>query len=125
MPLSTLRRSVMASQDSERFLFIFPDFQEEHPELAYLTPGEYVEWFGILLRQLRYGYTYSIFYPNGVAPRRVKKFLEIGFLEERDGVLHICDWEEWNGRKEFKRMLNRERQRKWYERQKLSRKAKK
>lgn len=115
----------MKSQDSERFLFIFPDFREKHPELEKLTDGEYREWFRILLGQLRYGYRYDVFHSNGkVSTRRIKRFLELGLLEDREGVLHIREWEDWNGRKEFKRMLNRERQRRWYERQKLSRKTK-
>ena len=115
----------MKGQDSERFLFIFPGFLEQHPELEKLTDGEYREWMGILFRQLRYGYTYDVFHSNGkVSGRRIRRFLELGLLADREGVLHISKWEEWSGRKEHKRMLNRERQKRWYQRQKLSRETK-
>ena len=112
----------MKGQDNERFLFIFPDFLEQHPELEQLTDGEFREWMGILFRQLRYGYAYDVFHLNKkVSRRHIRRFLELGLFEERDGHLHIIDWKDWNGRREYKRLLNRERQQRYRDRKKVSR----
>ena len=107
--------------EPERFLFLFPDFMDRIRATG-LTANERWEWLVVLLSQLRYGYTYSTFHPTAeYSRRRIRRFVELGLLEERDGHLHIADWEGWNGRREYKRLLNRERQQRFRDRKKVSR----
>lgn len=107
------------SDEPERFLFCFPDFLDK-VEATGLTQAEQGAWIRLLLQQLRWGYTYSAFHPKTDFPKRhIRRFVERGLLKERDGQLHVVNWEDWNGRKEWKRLLNRERQQRFRDRKKL------
>lgn len=110
------------TSENERFLYLFPDFIDRLDATG-LTASGRMAWFEVLLAQLRYGHTYSAFHPPRDYPvRMVRKFEEHGLLERReDGYLHIVDWEVWNGRAEYKRLLNRERQQRFRDRRKSHR----
>lgn len=112
----------METQQSERFLYVFPDFVDRLNETGLSTAAQGA-WIRVLIEQLRYGHTYSAFHPRSdFSSRLVRTFVAHGLLERHeDGHLHIVDWEGWNGRKEYKRLLNRERQQRWRDRQKEGR----
>ena len=108
--------------EPERFLFFFPETYDRLCGLG-LSDRLQREWLCLLVAQLRYGYTYSAFHPSVGYPRKqINAFIAHGLLEHReDGHLHIVEWEEWNGRTEYKRSLNRERQQRFRDRRRDSR----
>jgi hypothetical protein len=101
---------------SELVLFVDVKFWE-NPKVVGLTALERERWLWLLAEQLKTGSGRELpEHAYGVPRKRIARFLEAGLLDEVGGRLHVHDWDEWNGHKAYKRLLTRERVRRFRER---------
>ena len=100
----------------DRVLFMDGGFLED-PKIIALTSPEKVEWLRILLDHVRYGNGSELpRHVYGASRGKLKRFLELGLVDEVEGSLHVHGWDAWNGRDAYKRFLGRERVRRLRER---------
>src|SRR5688572_29885146 len=94
---------------SELVLFVDPGFWQ-NPKGRALTPTERDEWLRLLAELLKAGNGGEI--PDhafGVSGKRVQRYLDVGLIDNDEGVFKVHGWDEWNGRDAYRRFLTRER----------------
>lgn len=101
---------------SELVLFVDVNFWD-NPKVIGLTTLERERWLWLLAEQLKAANSKELpGHVYGVPRKRIERYLEAGLLEEVEGRLHVHGWDDWNGHKAFKRLLTRERVRRFRER---------
>ena len=94
---------------SDLVLFVDVNFWDD-PKIKALTAHERDQWLRILAEQLRAGNGSKLPFGGwGASRQRIRKYVELGLLEEIDGGLCVHKWDEWNGREAYKRFLVRQR----------------
>ncbi len=93
----------------ERILFLDSGFLDD-AKVSALTDGELRAWLRILLEQVRSANGSEIpGHAYGVSRKRIQKLIELGLVDDAEGIWQVHGWDSWNGRDAYKRFLNRER----------------